>query len=95
MPWSVRLQDESGKAVCLQDAVVEFGLIEAGATSRVLQYLDRYSDAYFNRMQMDDFLADGDRLAVNDADREQWMSVRKMALRCQSEPHLYLRFIGD
>lgn len=91
MTWSVRLQDERGKPV-LPDGTIEFSLIPADADFLLLRYIDPYGDTIFNRVQMDDFLADWNRLCPQD---EQWSLVRDMALRCRDEAHLYLRFIGD
>ena len=95
MAWNVRVQDENGVAVSGGDAVIEFELIDNGRGFKLLHYVDRYGDTYFNGIQMPDFLADWDTLRPASAEQQQWAAVRNMAIRCQSEPHLYLRFIGD
>lgn len=95
MPWSVRLQDERGKPVLAQDAGVEFATVPSNTGFKLLHYVDRYGDTYFNRVQMADFLTDWDKLEPTGDQRLQWKLVRDMAVRCLDEPHLYLRFIGD
>lgn len=95
MPWSVRLQDERGKPVTPQDAVIEFATIPEGDEFRLLGYVDPYGDTYFNQVQMKDFLADWGKLRPTDEQKAPWELVRDMAIRCQSHNHLYLRFIGD
>lgn len=70
-------------------------MIPAGADFRLLRYVDPYGDTYFNQRQMADFLVDWNALKPTDDQREQWILVRDMAVKCQQEPHLYLRFIGD
>jgi len=94
MPWSVRFQDESGEPMIAQDALIEFGTIPESGQFKLLHYIDRYSDTYFNQMQMQDFLADWDKLSPVGAQREQWQSVREMSTRCLNEYGL-LHFIGD
>ncbi len=94
MTWSVRLQDERGKPVVPQDAAIEFSLIPTDTDFLLLHYIDPYGDTVFNRVQMDDFLTDWNRLRP-EGKREQWAMVRDMAVRCRDEAHLYLRFIGD
>lgn len=95
MPWDVRLQDERGKPFVPQDALIEFGTIPDTGEFKLLGYIDRYSDTYFNHGQMRDFLADWNQLTPVGDQRDQWRLVREMATRCLDDYHLYLRFIGD
>jgi hypothetical protein len=96
MPWSVRLQDEGGKPVISEDALIEFTAIPHEGEFKLLRYIDPYCDTYFNHAQMEDFLADWNKLkSAGDEQREQWLLVQNMATRCRDEYHLYLRFIGD
>jgi hypothetical protein len=95
MAWSVRLQNEHGTPVVPQDAAIESSLILPDADFVLLHYIDPYGDTIFNRVQMDDFLTDWNRVRPTDVEREQWSLVRDMALRCRDEVHLYLWFIGD
>jgi endonuclease I len=89
------LQDERGKPVSPQDAVIEFATIPEGAAFRLLGYVDPYGDTYFNHAQMKDFLADWDKLRPTDEQQAQWELVRDMAIRCRDHNHLYVRFMGD
>jgi hypothetical protein len=95
MPWSVRLQNERGEPLIPDDALVEFATIPHNEAFRLLRYIDRYSDTYFNHAQMEDFLADWDKLDPSGDQRDQWQLVRNMATQCRVANHLYLRFIGD
>ncbi len=95
MSWSVRLQDEKGAPVLPYEAAIEFQTVPSNGSFTLLHYLDPYGDTYFNHVQMSDFLGDWDSLRPEAAERQQWTVVRDMAVRCQNEPHLYLRFIGD
>ncbi len=92
MPWSVRLQDEHGEPVAAEDALIEFATIPQNEEFRRLRYLDPYGDAYFNRAQMEDFLADWDKLERSGSQVKQWQLVRDMATRCREDSHCYLRF---
>ena len=91
----MRLQNERGEPAIFEDAVIEFAAIPPGEEFRLLHYIDPYCDTYFNHAQMDDFLADWDKLESSGDQREQWQLVRKMATRCRDEHHFYLRFIAD
>ena len=95
MPWSVRLQNENGKPIILEDAVIEFATIPENVVFRLLGYVDPYGDTYFNQFQMKDFLEDWDKLSPSGEQREQYQLVRNMATRCRDGVHLYLRFMGD
>jgi hypothetical protein len=99
MPWTVQLQDEIGKPVIPEYALIEFETIPEDADIRaqfkLVHYIDPYCDTYFNHTQMADFLADWDSLTPSGEQHTQWQFVRKMAVLCLDEYHLYLRFIGD
>jgi len=95
MTWSVRLQDERGKAIIPEDAEIDFATIPVDAGFRLLGYIDPNGDTYFNRFQMKDFLADWDRLHPSGEQKKHWQLVRNMATRCRDEVHLYLLFEGD
>ncbi len=67
-------------------------------TFECLRYVDWYGDTVFNRLQMDSFLGDWQRIENNANSSEEseiLQRVRDLATRCKEEPHLYLRFIGD
>jgi hypothetical protein len=63
-----------------------------------LPYLDSAGDTYFNGRQMIPFLKEWDLLVDRIRTTEQMvklLAVRTLALRCASQPHLFLRFVGD
>jgi hypothetical protein len=73
-------------------------------TYHCLRFIDLYGDAYFNRLQMDTFKSEWDRLfrTVQEDDKDVEVAVRKLfeqvrelAVKCQQEPPLYLKFEGD
>jgi pyruvate formate-lyase activating enzyme-like uncharacterized protein len=104
----VRLQDELGEVLEeIQDRKDFLGpYIPAlrDETYHCLRFIDRYGDAYFNRLQMDTIKLEWDRLSgtVQESDRDVVVAVkrlfervRKLIAKCQKEPHLYLKFQGD
>lgn len=63
-----------------------------------LRYIDRYGDTVFNRLQMEVFLNEWERLGVFARTKEEKAfieEVETLAQRCLKEPHFYLKFIGD
>lgn len=67
-------------------------------SSRCLRHIDRYGDTVFNRLQMEDLLAELRLMAK----RASWGSESKLvrqiidlARKCKAEPHLYINFRGD
>jgi hypothetical protein len=63
-----------------------------------LRFIDPYGDTVFNRMQMDQFLFEWDqvsRRATTAEEKELLERVKRLAEKCQSKPHLYLKFYGD
>ena len=96
MSWSVRLQDERGRPVILEDADIDFSMIPQETRFKLLHYIDPYGHTYFNQVQMKDFLADWNELhPANEHQRTEWALVKEMATRCHDEVHLYLHFTGD
>jgi hypothetical protein len=68
------------------------------ASYQYLRYIDWYGDTVFNRLQIQPFLSEWDRLteSARTSDENALLArVRELALRCSQEPHLYLRFCGD
>lgn len=64
----------------------------------LLGYIDLYGDTVFNTLQMEPFLEEWRRLterACTVAENEFVRQVKELALRCQNETHLYLKFLGD
>jgi hypothetical protein len=64
----------------------------------LLGFIDPYGDTVFNRLQMDQFLAEwktvADR-ATTEEERVLVTGVGALAERCKAGVHLYLKFIGD
>lgn len=65
----------------------------------LLRYVDLYGDTVFNRLQMDQVLAELKQLKKNVSRSSEEVkyitAIEDMAHRCRSEPHLYLKFRGD
>lgn len=64
----------------------------------MLRFIDPYGDTVFNRLQMDTFIQEWDRIARHAQTEEEgsFLSrVRELAVRCQNEIHEYLKFYGD
>ena len=63
-----------------------------------LRFIDPYGHTVFNRLQMEVFLAEWERitdLAQTPDEMEILSRIEKLARRCQKEPHFYLKFYGD
>ena len=63
-----------------------------------LRFIDWYGDTVFNRLQIQPFLGEWDRIIESARTPEEHAllaRIRELALRCSKEPHLYLRFSGD
>jgi len=92
------LQNERGKPECAADVGITFPVPTGDTSYNLLCYIDPYGDTVFNRLQMDVFLAEWERIrrtAQTPEQVEAWASVRELARKCGEEPHFYLRFIGD
>ncbi len=98
MPWNVRLEDENGEV--LEEVLTIFGFIPKSQQGGfvLLSSVDPYGDTTFNRPQMQLFLDEWQKLenaAKENSQLEKWNAVKVLSLRCQSEPHTYLKFVGD
>jgi pyruvate formate-lyase activating enzyme-like uncharacterized protein len=104
----VRLQDEWGEVLEeIQDRKDLLGPYIPSIRDEsyhCLRFIDRYGNAYFNRLQMETFTSEWDRLSktVQESDKDieiavkkSFEQVRELAIKCQKEPHLYLKFEGD
>lgn len=63
-----------------------------------LRFVDPYGDTTFNRAQSEALVAELERIrAKATAQREHELldGIKRLAQRCQSEPHLYVKFYGD
>jgi hypothetical protein len=102
MAMTIRLQDEGGGNI---DEVHDTkGLIVdrlpplSDLSYHCLRFIDPYGDTYFNEMQIDTLLAEWDRIFGNVQDnetRDLADRIRRLALSCKKEPHLYIKFVGD
>ena len=95
---AVRLQDEGGKPESAADVWLSVPVPTGDTSYNLLCYIDPYGDTVFNRLQMDVFLLEWERLRAMARTPEQleaWSGVRDLARKCNDDVHLYLRFIGD
>lgn len=104
----VTLQDEFGEVLeKIQDRKDLLGPYIPPLTDQsyhCLRFIDRYGDAYFNRLQMETFASEWERLMQNIGEsnaaiekevKNLFSQVRELARKCDTEPHLYLKFSGD
>lgn len=104
----MKLQDEFGEVLeeiqDRKDLLGPYVPALRDETYHCLRFIDLYGDAYFNQLQMDTFKSEWDRLFrtvqedekdVEVAVRKLFEQVRELAVKCQQEPHLYLKFEGD
>jgi len=64
----------------------------------LLQYVDPYGNAVFNKLQMPQLLEELELLMKRCSDQESKSlleAVRDLAAECNAANHLYLRFVGD
>jgi hypothetical protein len=99
----IQLLDENGG---LQEEVIDernqlIRLVESvpnWESTHCLQYLNPYGDTVLNALQMPRFLTEWkmvEERAYSPEVKSLTLEVRRMALLCEKEPHLYLKFIGD
>lgn len=64
----------------------------------LLRYLDPWGDTIFNRLQMEELVAELQRIrpkASTEEERAFVDSIGRMAVRCREGEGLYLKFLGD
>jgi hypothetical protein len=64
----------------------------------LLQYIDPYGSTVFNGLQMPEVQKELDLLigkASSDEQRNILHRIRELAVNCQKQPHMFLRFRGD
>lgn len=64
----------------------------------LLSFIDWYGDTIFNRKQMEIFLSELSFLknkGISEEEKKILLSIEGLALKCQTELHLYLKFYGD
>jgi hypothetical protein len=102
MGLSVALQNENGNPI---DIVLDpknylHRLLPShdDESYQCLRFIDWYGDTVFNHLQMPTFLSEWQRLnskVKSDEERQLLSRIEKLAYDCQSEQHVYLKFIGD
>lgn len=101
MGFSVILESESGQSLEQVDDpqnILHQLLPSEDASYQYLRFIDWYGDTIFNRLQMEPYLNEWDRLsqAARTSEQETLLArIKQLALQCVREPHLYLRFCGD
>jgi hypothetical protein len=64
----------------------------------LLQYIDPYGNTVFNGLQMPEVQRELEILvgkASTDEQKDTLRRIRELAVRCQKQPHMFLRFSGD
>jgi hypothetical protein len=102
MPFSIVLETEDGgqleRIEDLSNLLHRVLPSNDDSSYQYLQFIDWYGDTVFNGLQMKPFKAEWKRLkkvAQTDEEKVILARVNILADRCQTEPHLYLKFYGD
>jgi hypothetical protein len=102
MGLSATLEDENGEAIdVVHDPTNVLHRILPpieDTTYQCLRFVDWYGDTVFNRLQMECFLEEWERIrcrARGSREEELLSQIESLARRCEREPHLYLKFYGD
>lgn len=102
MGISVVLETESGREVeRIDDPTNVLHLLLPTEDDTSFEYLSRidwYGDTVFNRLQIDAFLAEWERVRARAQTSEAvtlHARIEELAKRGEQEPHLYLKFYGD
>jgi len=101
MGLDINLEDERGEILAtvndptnLLRRLQEHGIVDEPQLAEI----DWYGDTTFNRLQMSRFLSQWEAV-VRQAEAPEQVKlvneIKELADRCQSEIHLYLKFIGD
>lgn len=101
MGLCVSLETEDGKSLDMvadDKNILHRLLPKPGSSNELLSAIDWYGDTTFNNLQIRQFLSEWDtvmRKAASSEEQTLISDIKKLALRCQEESHLYLKFIGD
>ena len=102
MGLDIRLEDERGMnldEVGDPSNLLSRLLPQPGDTDfACLRFVDPYGDTTFNGAQSRALVAELERIrarATTDGERELLERIMRLAQRCHSQPHLYLKFYGD
>jgi len=93
----VKLEDDLGER---SDWVLLHGVVPARDDHAfpLLRCVDAFGKTVFNHLQMESFLEEWERIrdrAHDDTQRDAWQKVKDLALACQQDRDLYLRFVGN
>ena len=101
MAIEVALQNERGEIIAIvhdSKNLMPRLLERSMADVPLLRQIDWYGDTVFNRMQITDFLSAWGIVAQRAQNHEEAQlidEIKRLAERCESGLHLYLKFIGD
>jgi hypothetical protein len=93
MGWTVILESRNKKEIAIVGAEWEFD-DSFGKSSKLIKHLDPYGDTRFSGLQMDDLIADLEKLQKFNYN-EITTKVIGLAFECKANPHTYLAFYGD
>jgi hypothetical protein len=93
----VKLEDDLGER---SEWVLLNGVVPAreDRTFPLLRCVDSFGKTVFNHLQMESFLEEWERARVrahDDTQLDAWQKVKDLALACQQDRDLYLRFVGN
>ena len=93
----VKLEDDLGER---SEWVLLHGVLPARGEREFafLRCVDPYGKTVFNHLQMESFLEEWEQIrerARDDAQRDAWQKIKDMALACQQDRDLNLRFVGN
>jgi hypothetical protein len=95
--YVVKLEDDLGER---SEWVLLHGVLPGRAEREfpLLRCVDPFGKTLFNHLQMESFLEEWERLrdrARDDTQRDAWEKIRELALSCQQDRDLNLRFVGN
>jgi hypothetical protein len=94
MAWTVILEDENKEALSSLGSEFALGILNDLARFKLLQYLDPYIDATFNRLQMDDLILD--LKILQELDKNPLIDeILLLVARCKTDAYTYICFYGD
>lgn len=96
MSLVVKLEDDLGER---SEWIMLHGVLPTRAEREfpLLRSIDPFGKTVFNHLQMETFLEEWEKVcdrARDESQKEAWGKVKEMALTCQGDRDLYLRFVG-
>ena len=97
MSLVVKLEDDLGER---SDWIMLHGVIPSRGEKNFpfLRCIDLYGKTVFNHLQMESFLEEWERIrdrAHDESQQDAWQKVKNMAVACQVDRDLYLKFVGN